>query len=206
MPLAHYHDMVKAFPPNRANHALRIGVLPRRAWRNDRLPNVQQPGLTRKSFAIDLIPVRIICRGLSSCPHLFVFVVLAHHRRRVLHFNVTEHPTAAWTTQQIVDAFPDDSAPSYLLRDRDSVYGHVFRQRLKGMGVGEVLTAPTHRGDPAGRRTSPPLSARRLRPEGLRQPRWSGDAGRPVAFRPPSVFLTPPFPRRRPATPVRPTR
>jgi len=73
---------------------------------------------------------------------LFVFVVLAHDRRRVLHFNVTEHPTAAWTAQQIVDALPDDSAPSYLLRDRDSVYGHVFRQRVKGMGVGEVLTAP----------------------------------------------------------------
>jgi len=62
--------------------------------------------------------------------------------RRVLHFNVTEHPTAAWTAQQIVDAFPDDSAPSYLLRDRDSVYGQVFRQRVKRMGVGEVLTAP----------------------------------------------------------------
>jgi putative transposase len=73
---------------------------------------------------------------------LFILVVLAHHRRRVLHFNVTEHPTAAWTAQQIVDAFPDDSAPSYLLRDRDSVYGHVFRQRVKGMGIDEVLTAP----------------------------------------------------------------
>src|SRR5437899_10782329 len=57
MPLADYHDMVKAFPPNRANHPLRIGVLPWRAWRNDRLPDVQQPRLTRKSFAIDLIPV-----------------------------------------------------------------------------------------------------------------------------------------------------
>jgi hypothetical protein len=65
-------------------------------------------------------------------------VVLAHDRRRVLHFNVTEHPSAAWTAQQIVDAFPDDSASSYLLRDRDSVYGHVFRQRLKGMGIGEA--------------------------------------------------------------------
>ena len=73
---------------------------------------------------------------------LFVLVVLAHHRRRVLHFNVTEHPTAAWTAQQIVDAFPDDSAPSYLLRDRDSVYGHVVRQRVKGMGIAEVLIAP----------------------------------------------------------------
>src|SRR3989449_14517 len=61
---------------------------------------------------------------------LFVFVVLAHDRRRVLHFNVTEHPTAAWTAQQIVDAFPNDSAPSYLLRDRDAVYGHAFRQRV----------------------------------------------------------------------------
>jgi putative transposase len=54
---------------------------------------------------------------------LFVLVVLAHHRRRVAHFNVTEHPTAHWTAQQIVDAFPNDSAPSYLLRDRDHAYG-----------------------------------------------------------------------------------
>src|SRR5882724_7908147 len=57
MPLADYYDMVKAFPPQRANHSLRIGVLPWRAWRNNRLPDVQQPRLTRKSFAIDLIPV-----------------------------------------------------------------------------------------------------------------------------------------------------
>src|SRR2546425_5982677 len=73
---------------------------------------------------------------------LFAFVVLAHDRRRVLHFNVTEYPTAAWTAQQIVNAFPDDSAPSFLLRDRDSIYGDAFRQRVKGMGIGEVLTAP----------------------------------------------------------------
>jgi putative transposase len=73
---------------------------------------------------------------------LFVLVVLAHHRRRVVHFNVTEHPTAAWTAQQIVAAFPDESAPAYLLRDRDRVYGQEFRHRLKGMGIEEVLTAP----------------------------------------------------------------
>jgi hypothetical protein len=92
----------------------------------------------------------LICRPLSvptaRLRVLCVLVVLAHHRQRVVHFNVAEHPTAAWTTQQIVDAFPDDSAPSYLLRDRDSVYGHVFRQRLKGMGVGDVLTAPHSHG------------------------------------------------------------
>jgi putative transposase len=57
-------------------------------------------------------------------------------------FNVTEHPTARWTAQQVVDAFPDDSAPSYLLRDRDQIYGEQFRQRVKGMRLAEVLTAP----------------------------------------------------------------
>ena len=54
----------------------------------------------------------------------------------------TEHPTAAWTAQQIVEAFPDDTGPSYLLRDRDTIYGHVFLQRVKGMEIREVLTAP----------------------------------------------------------------
>jgi hypothetical protein len=61
---------------------------------------------------------------------------------KALDFNVTEHPTAHWTAQQIVDAFPDDSAPSYLLRDRDQVYGEQFRHRVKGMRIEEVVTAP----------------------------------------------------------------
>ena len=73
---------------------------------------------------------------------LFVFVVLRHHRRELLHFNVTEHPTAPWTARQIVDTFSDDSAPRYLLRDRDGIYGHAFAQRVKGMGIHEVLIAP----------------------------------------------------------------
>jgi len=73
---------------------------------------------------------------------LFVLVVLAHHRRRIVQFNVTEHPTAHWTAQQIVDAFPNDSAPSYLLRDRDQVYGEHFRRRVKGLDIEEVLTTP----------------------------------------------------------------
>jgi putative transposase len=59
-----------------------------------------------------------------------------------VHFNVTEHPTAAWTAQQLVEDFPNDSAPAYLLRDRDCVYGQRFRHRVKRMRVMEVLTAP----------------------------------------------------------------
>ena len=73
---------------------------------------------------------------------LFVLVVLSHHRRRVLHFNVTENPTAEWTAQQIVEAFPYDTAPKYLLRDRDKVYGDYFQKRVHGMGIDEVLIAP----------------------------------------------------------------
>jgi putative transposase len=73
---------------------------------------------------------------------LFVFVVLRHDRRELVHVNVTDHPTAAWTVQQLVDSFPEETAPTYLLRDRDAIYGDVFAQRIKRMGIHEVLIAP----------------------------------------------------------------
>src|SRR5881409_649492 len=89
----------------------------------------------------DLVSIDFFTVPTARLRILFVFVVLAHDRRRVLHFNVIEHPTAAWTAQQL-DAFPEDPAPSYLLRDRDQVYGQQFRHRVKGMAIEEVLTAP----------------------------------------------------------------
>ena len=73
---------------------------------------------------------------------LFVFVVLEHRRREVLHFNVTEHPTSGWVAQQIIEAFADRMAPAYLIRDRDSVYGNEVRDRLQSLQIEEVLTAP----------------------------------------------------------------
>src|SRR6185295_7528975 len=73
---------------------------------------------------------------------LFVVIVLSHVRRRIVHFNITEHPTAEWTAQQVVDAFPDDTAPKWLHRDRDSVYSETFRRRVAGMGIAEVVAAP----------------------------------------------------------------
>ncbi len=69
---------------------------------------------------------------------LFIFVVLAHHMRRAIHFNVTAHPTAEWTARRIAEAFPCHSAPRYLLHDRDSIYGESFRKRVREMGIGEV--------------------------------------------------------------------
>ena len=73
---------------------------------------------------------------------LFVFIVLEHGRRKVLHFNVTEHPTAAWTAQQIREAFADRAPAQYAIRDRDDVYGNLVRECITSLGMEDVLTAP----------------------------------------------------------------
>src|SRR5215467_3501115 len=73
---------------------------------------------------------------------LYVFLVLAHNRRRVVHFNVTPHPTAEWTAQQLREAFPFEQIPRYLLRDRDRIFGDTFRVQVKDMQIKEVLSAP----------------------------------------------------------------
>jgi putative transposase len=104
------------------------------------------PSQTWRTFlhnhVADLASVDFFVVPTATFRVLYVFVVLLHHRRRVVHFNVTDSPTAAWTAQQIVEAFPDDSAPRYLLRDRDGIYGGEFQRRVKGLGLAEVLTAP----------------------------------------------------------------
>ena len=88
-----------------------------------------------------LVSVDFFVVRTGSFRFLYVFVVLAHDRRRVVHFNITEHPTAEWTAAQIVQAFPWDKAPRFLLRDRDSIYGAAFRAQAKSMEISEVLTA-----------------------------------------------------------------
>jgi transposase InsO family protein len=70
---------------------------------------------------------------------LYVLLILAHDRRRVLHFNVTANPSAEWTAQQIVETFPWDEVPRYLLRDRDSIYGAHFKRRVRNMGIEQVV-------------------------------------------------------------------
>jgi transposase InsO family protein len=74
---------------------------------------------------------------------LFVLVLLTHHRRRILHVKITENPTAEWTAQQIMEAFPDDTAPRWLVRARDAIYSDVFRHRATAMGITEVVSAPS---------------------------------------------------------------
>jgi putative transposase len=72
----------------------------------------------------------------------FVFIMLAHERRGIVHVNIIDHPTAQWTAQQIIEAFPWATAPRYLLRDRDTIYGEHVQQRIKTMGIEEVKIAP----------------------------------------------------------------
>ena len=90
----------------------------------------------------DLVSIDFFTVPTVTFNVLFVFVVLAQYRRRVIHFNVTESPGAKWTAQQIVEAFPWDTAPRYLLRDRDGIYGHEFTSRVEHMGIEEVKAAP----------------------------------------------------------------
>jgi transposase InsO family protein len=77
----------------------------------------------------------------ATCRLLFVLVILAHDRRRIIHTAVTAHSTAAWTSQQLREAFPWNEAPRYLIRDRDYAFGDL-EATARAMGIQEVLTAP----------------------------------------------------------------
>jgi hypothetical protein len=72
---------------------------------------------------------------------LYVFVVLRHCDRCLIHIRVTANPTAAWTAQQIREAFPFEDAPKYLLRDNDAIYSLEFSRAVKNIGIMEVRTA-----------------------------------------------------------------
>jgi hypothetical protein len=95
-----------------------------------------------KNHVKDLVSCDFFTVPTVTYKVLFVFVILAHDRRHNVHFNVTEHPTAKWTAQQLVEAFPWDEAPRYLLRDRDAIYGAQFQKRAGNMGIEEVKIAP----------------------------------------------------------------
>jgi len=107
--------------------------------------NPKAPSQTWKTFIKnhmpDMVAVDFLVVPTIRFKMLFVFVVLSHARRRVVHFNVTANPTAQWTAQQITEAFPWDTASGYLLRDRDRIFGALFQQRICAMGIEEVLTA-----------------------------------------------------------------
>ena len=90
--------------------------------------------------------LRLICACVPTVrfESLFALVIIGHGRRQLLWFAVTRHPTAEWLAQQIVEAFPWETAPAYLVRDNDGAYGQVFRRRVRAMGMRPTdLTAIT---------------------------------------------------------------
>ena len=105
-----------------------------------------RPSSTWRTFLAahlrDMVAVDFFAVPTLTFRLLFVFVILRHDRRELVHLNVTDQPTAVWTARQIVEAFPDEAAPKYLLRDRDAIYGETFTRCVANMGVRQVLIAP----------------------------------------------------------------
>jgi hypothetical protein len=114
-----------------SKHMARHRKPPSRTWRTF-IENHVKTMLSADFFTVPTVRFQI----------LYVFLVLAHDRRGILHFGVAAHPTAEWTVQQLHEAFPRDAAPRYLLRDRDRIFGDDFVEQVKTMGIKEVLSAP----------------------------------------------------------------
>jgi transposase InsO family protein len=95
-----------------------------------------------KNHAGDLMALDFFTVPTATFRVLFVLVLLTHSRRRLAHFNVTEHPTAEWTARQLLEACAQEEAPRYLIRDRDRVYGERFSRQAKALDVREVIIAP----------------------------------------------------------------
>jgi transposase InsO family protein len=104
------------------------------------------PSQTWKTFlrnhAEAIVAIDMCVVPTLTFDHLFAFLVLGHGRRQLLWFEMTRHPTAEWLAQQITEAFPWGSAPTYLIRDNDSAYGHVFTRRVKAMGIRDRPISP----------------------------------------------------------------
>lgn len=90
----------------------------------------------------DVAAVDMFVVATATFRLLYALIVLSHERRRVIHFDVTQYPTQDWLARQMAEAFPWDMVPRYLVRDRDASYGPVFRNRVRVMGIKEVVTAP----------------------------------------------------------------
>jgi transposase InsO family protein len=90
----------------------------------------------------DVVSIDFFVVPTATFRILYVFLMLEHERRRIIHFNVSEGPSAQWTGQQLVNAFPYDSAPRYLIRDRDKIYGAKFVRRVGAIRIEQVLSAP----------------------------------------------------------------
>ena len=105
-----------------------------------------RPSPTWRSFlhsqAAGIAAIDMFVVASASFRLLYVMIILAHNRRKIVRFDVTLCPSASWLSRQVTEAFPWDTTPRYLLRDRDASYGENFRRQVDAMGITEVVTAP----------------------------------------------------------------
>ena len=126
---------------------LKLGIAVSQATVGRYLPRrPKAPSPTWRSFLhnhlTDIAAIDMFVVATATFRTSYALIVLGHDRRKVIHFEVTQNPTQVWLSRQITEAFPWETAPRYLLRDRDSSYGQAFRDRVRAMGIEEVLTAP----------------------------------------------------------------
>jgi putative transposase len=95
-----------------------------------------------KNHASELIALDFFMVPTATFRVLFVLIMVTHIRRQLVHFNVTEHPTAEWTARQLLEACALEETPRYLIRDRDSVYGERFSRQATTLDIREVIIAP----------------------------------------------------------------
>ncbi len=95
-----------------------------------------------KNHMRDTVTIDFFTVPTARFKTFYVFLVLAHERRNIVHFNVTDSPTDAWTGRQITQAFPWDTAPEYLVRDNDKIYGREFQKAARNLDIAEVKIAP----------------------------------------------------------------
>jgi putative transposase len=123
--------MVLVKPATVAKYMVRRPGTPSQTWRS-----------FLRNHADGIAAIDMFVVASTSFRLLYVMIILAHDRRKVMRFDVTQNPTAVWLSHQVTEAFPWDTAPRFLLRDRDASYGAPFRKRVEVMGITEVITAP----------------------------------------------------------------
>jgi transposase InsO family protein len=126
---------------------LKLGIVVSQATVGRYMPwRPKVPSPTWRSFLpnhmSDTAAVDMFVVATATFRLLYTVIVFGHDRRRIVHFDVTRNPTQVWLARQMTEAFPWDTAPRYLLRDRDASYGQAFRVRLQAMGIKELVTAP----------------------------------------------------------------
>ncbi len=105
----------------------------------------QPPSQTWRTFldnhVEDIVSVDFFTVPTATFRVLYVLLVMSHDRRRIIHINVTDSPSGAWAARQLLEAFPFDTAPRFLVRDNDSIFGGPFSRRARSLGISEVKTA-----------------------------------------------------------------